>query len=88
MKKGVSLFQKRKALRRIPKHYKLTMHHYIFPGDMVEDQQSVALPGFEELNYQGPAVSCGFEKKFSLVASVGNEPRVSGQEISLGSWHD
>ena len=56
-------------------------------GHVVEDPQSVALFGFKEPAYPGSAVSPEFEKKFSLVAAVGNVPRVSGQEESFGSGH-
>jgi hypothetical protein len=56
-------------------------------GHVVEDPQTVAFFGFKQPVYQGSAISREFKKKFSLVAAVGNVPRVSGQEVSLSSGH-
>ncbi len=56
-------------------------------GHTDEDPQLVVLFGFKQPVYPGSAVFRKIEEKFSLVAAVGNMPRVSGEKISIGSGH-
>ena len=56
-------------------------------GHIVEDPQPVALFCFKEPTDPGPAVSRESEKKFPLVATVGNVPSVSGQKVPFGPGH-
>jgi hypothetical protein len=52
---------------------------------VIQDTESVALFGLKQPSDPGPTVIGEFQEKFLLVASMGDMPDMTRQEISIGS---